>query len=263
MESAIWLPKGTRPPPDKRQSGFSEEFGHQTYVCPDARRASLPLCPKELRTNGFSKRSFRGGGVKIKQNKTKVANGALSLFSPRCPIFRPQARSWAATRAAPRPQPTRHQHPTPPARRHAIVQREGGQARAGPRTAPGTPTQWRPPNPPPASSCLKTATITPRDRAPIRYVTFSSNFAARQDTVFEGILRNSSKSYRASLEVQGGAARANCHKSSVLHQRSWHFTYVLAGANMSRPSRGIEAKAPPGCIHPASVVQGTAQWQQR
>jgi hypothetical protein len=40
MESAIWLPKGTRPPPDKRQSGFSEEFGHQTYVCPDARRAS-------------------------------------------------------------------------------------------------------------------------------------------------------------------------------------------------------------------------------
>jgi hypothetical protein len=204
-----------------------------------------------------------GGGVKIKQNKTKVANGALSLFSPRCPIFRPQARSWAATPAAPRPRPSPHPHPTPPARRHAIVQREGGQARAGTRTAPGTPTQRRPPNPTPASSCLKTATITPRDRAPERCIRCSSNFAARLDTVFKGILRNSIDFHRSVLEVQGGAARANCHKSSVLHQRSWHFTYVLAGANMSRPSRGIEAKAPPGCIHPASVVQGTAQWQQR
>ena len=225
MSLATWLPQGTRPPPDKRQSGTSEEFGHQTYVCPDARRASLPLCPKELRTNGFSKRSFwGGGGVKTKQNKTKVANGALSLFSPRCPIFRPQARSWAAPRAAPPPQPTRHPHPIPPAYRHAIVQREGGQARAGTRTAPGTPTQWRPPNPPPASSCLKTATITPRDRAPERYIKCSSNFAARLDTVCTCTLRNSSKSYRAILEIQGGAARANCHESSALHQRSWLFT---------------------------------------
>ena len=173
------------------------------------------------------------------------------MFSPRCPIFRPQARSSAATRAAPRPQPTRHPHPTPPARGHAIVQREGGQARAGTRTAPGTPTQRRPPNPTPASSCLKTATITPRDRAPIRYVTFSSNFAARQDTVSTSILRNSSKSYRAILEIQGGAARANCHESSALHQRSWHFTGPCSQHEQAPAKRHRRSSATG--MHPSSI----------